>query len=405
MCTVCKLPSTPVLLRPALLLKLHGLPSHLWIPTLYAEQLRDPEACTDDEVASFEVLSDKERADVVKTATGGLPAITTDQAPINRRKGQPRPKRVMRRGMIPGLRFVRRHALDPFLDSRLSPGARTTLVYLIARCGKGRAFRKRTCLVANDRRISQRTLQTHYVALETAGYITRSAPDRMTGETTILLLSTCEPPPFRSKAIDPEGASSGAGGAQDSAPTHPIKDSKTGESLEPVNREGAECALPESAGPSSQEPGAELPRPAQPRARVLGIEEVLVAAMRSTRESHAGDRIEGLPGLTRFDSHMNAILVRVMGKAVPREDHRSSTDPDLESGEERRPPAAGNGTPGTALPSPGALGVPEPRAKGQRGSPALRLSHLNLASLSAARRTSPGAGSAPGTSAAGRGGR
>lgn len=315
-------------LRPALLLKLHELPPHLWTPTLYA--LYGEGNCTEDEIASFELLSQDDRARLVKSAIGGLPAIATEKAPVKRRKGLSRQERTMRRPRFMGLRYVRRIPLDPFLYGPLSSGAKTTLLYLIARAGKTRAFAKRTCLVATDLGIAQRTLQTHYVALEQAGFIARGAVDPVTGATPIRITEACEPPAFKKREDAP--AVDLAEGAQDSALTQPIKEDSRTTYVEPENRGDAERESSATAVPSSQEPGAVLSRPAQPRAHALGGEEVLNRAFIQNREAQRDPERRKSAGLTPFDGYLDAILVRIaVGKPESKPSNRSDARRPLDS--------------------------------------------------------------------------
>jgi DNA-binding transcriptional ArsR family regulator len=303
----------PQALKPELLRILNDLPgeawaNNLWRRTLYKEL--GAGRCTEEEVSAFE----NESLSVIKQAVRGvfddIPSRCDEKRPAPHKR-RARPKRV-RQPRIIGIRYVRRHSLDPFVSNLISTGARATLLYLIARCGKGRAFKKQTCLVASDLGIAQRTVQAHYAALENAGYIVRGAVDPKTGATSIRLTEAVEPPPFKPTA-EPLAPAHGSA-AQESALTKPIKGESKTTYLQDTNFEGANPGLRSTGVPSSHEPRAEPSQPAQPGAHALGDEEVLNQAFRHNRElQRSSDRSETI-GLTSFDQHLYAVLISIACK-------------------------------------------------------------------------------------------
>ncbi|ACL62832.1 hypothetical protein [Methylobacterium nodulans] len=302
-----------------LCLACHGKPEEQWTQIAYAGLLAEPPQWSESDVAAFEALTPRQRSDLVVGHMTDIPTVRVEPAQ-ERRKRRQRDNRLRQRRHLAGFRYVRRHALDPFLDARLSAGARTTLIYLIARCGRGQAFTKRTCLVATDLGIAQRTVQAHYAALEGAGYIARSAPDPQTGATTIVLTHLVEPPMPRKKQAGTDTRSQ-EGRAQEFAPTQAIKDSKTRENE-------VSDASSVSVARGSQKTGAALVEAAQPPSSVLG-DNPLVGSVGQTREMLRPDiarevqsaravRPADTEELTPFDRAMNEILLRVAA-------HRSKT--------------------------------------------------------------------------------
>ncbi len=169
--------------------------NNLWRRTLYKEL--GAGRCTEEEVSAFE----NESLSVIKQAVRGvfddIPSRCDEKRPAPHKR-RARPKRVRHpgssaSGTCAGTPLIRRQQF-------ISTGARATLLYLIARCGKVRAFKKQTCLVASDLGIAQRTVQAHYAALENAGYIRSWCRRPKTGATSIRLTEAVEPPPFKPTA-------------------------------------------------------------------------------------------------------------------------------------------------------------------------------------------------------------
>ncbi len=301
----------PQTFKPELLRLLNELPEDAWVHNLWRQTLyKEFEAgrCTEDEVSAFE----RESVAVVRCAVRGvfdaIPSRFDEKRVKPRGRRSPRENRA-RSTRIVGIRYVRRHALDPFISHLVSPGARTTLLYLIARCGKLRVFKKQTCLVASDLGIAQRTVQAHYAALEKAGYIVRGAIDPKTGATPIRLTEAIEPPRFKHAGAPITSPHETA--TQESAPTKPIKEESKTSYAEPVNT-GEPASGSRSAGQlTTRKPGAELSLPAQPRALALGVESMLDRAFRQDRKAQRESNQPRDVGLTEFDRQLSAILVRI----------------------------------------------------------------------------------------------
>ncbi|GJD66447.1 helix-turn-helix domain-containing protein [Methylobacterium frigidaeris] len=327
----------PRTLKPELLRILHSLPEEAWAHNLWRQTLyKELEAgrCNEDEISAFEQKSLSYIREAVREAFSGIPSRLDTKAPEKRSRSRA-PVNRTRHARIIGVRYVRRHSLDPFVSHLVSAGARATLLYLIARCGKHRAFKKQTGLVATDLGIAQRTVQAHYAALEDAGYIVRGAVDPKTGATPIRLTDAVEPPPFK-PAMEP-AVSSHEAAAQESAPTKPIKGESKTTYVRDVDIAETDAGSRTTAMPPPHEPGAELPRPAQPRARALRDDEVLDEAFRRDREAQRESNRSETIGLTNFDRHLDRILVDIACKHAERQDNRGRPvrrgcdDEDLES--------------------------------------------------------------------------
>ncbi len=301
----------PQAFKPELLRLLNELPEDAWIHNLWRQTLyKEFEAgrCTEDEVSAFE----RESVAVVRCAVRGvfdaIPSRFDEKRVKPRGRRSPRENRA-RSTRIVGIRYVRRHALDPFISHLVSPGARTTLLYLIARCGKQRIFKKQTCLVASDLGIAQRTVQAHYAALEKAGYIVRGAVDPKTGATPIRLTEAIEPPRFKCAGAPITPLHETA--TQESAPTKPIKEESKTSYAEAVNTGEPASGSRSAVQLTTRKPGAELSLPAQPRALALGVESMLDRAFRQDRKAQRESNQPRDVGLTEFDRHLSAILVRI----------------------------------------------------------------------------------------------
>lgn len=324
----------PQAFKPELLRLLSDLPEEAWAYNLWRQTLYkalEAGRCTEDEISVFE----RESVAVVRCAVrgvfNGVPSRIEEVRVTKRRRRSPPENRTSSTRIV-GIRYVRRHALDPFISRLVSPGARTTLLYLIARCGKQRVFKKQTCLVASDLGIAQRTVQAHYVALEKAGYIVRGAVDPKTGATPIRLTEAVEPPRF--KQAGAPIASLRETSTQESAPTKPIKEESKTSYAEPVNS-GEPASESRSAEQlTAREPGAELSPAAQPRAPALGVEDMLDRAFRQNRDAQRGSSRAEDVGLTEFDRHLSAILVRIACKQTerPAQDRLSEVETAISTG-------------------------------------------------------------------------
>ncbi len=297
--------------KPELLRLLNELPEEAWTHNLWRQTLyKELEAgrCTEDEVSAFEREGVAAVRCAVRGVFDGIPSRFGDTH-MKRRGRRSSPENRIRSTRIVGIRYVRRHALDPFISQLVSPGARTTLLYLIARCGKLRIFKKQTCLVASDLGIAQRTVQAHYAALEKAGYIVRGAVDPKTGATPIRLTEAVEPPRF--KCAGAPITSLHETGALESAPTKPIKEESKTSYAGAVNTGEPASGSRAAEQLTARKPGAELSAPAQPRAPALGVEEMLDRAFRQDRETQRDSSQSANAVVTEFDRHLSAILVRV----------------------------------------------------------------------------------------------
>ncbi|BCM86756.1 hypothetical protein mvi_52170 [Methylobacterium indicum] len=315
----------PQAFKPELLRQLNELPEEAWADNVWRQTLyKELEAgrCTEDEVSAFERESVAAVRYAVRGVFDGIPSRFDDKR-VKRRGRRSSSEKRTRSTRIVGIRYVRRHALDPFISQLVSSGARTTLLYLIARCGKQRVFKKQTCLVASDLGIAQRTVQAHYAALEKAGYIVRGAVDPKTGATPIRLTEAIEPPRFKC-ASAPITCSRGTA-TQESAPTKPIKEESKTICAKAVDT-GEPAPESRSAGQlTARKPGAELSPPAQPRALAPGVEDMLDRAFRQDREAQRHSNQPGDAGPTEFDRHLSAILVRVACSHSERQAERRSS--------------------------------------------------------------------------------
>jgi hypothetical protein len=291
-------------LHPLMLLELSWLsPEDPFGPTLYAGLGEGK--WTEEHIEAFELLGPKAQR---RAIAGHMQAIPTPspELPRDRRKSRKRDARLRKRRIVPGLRFVRRHALDPFLDARLSKGACLTLLYLLARCGKKKTFRAATCWVAEDRAVTTRTIQNHYGALEQHGYIVRSKPDAR-GITAIYLTPACEPPPFQKKG-SPKSTNSAAEGAKISSPTQPMKEDSQKDSGDDFSGEVTGCGL------EAENPGAELSVPAQPLGFPLGREMNPESLRERERRQRPGDRPGRVFGVVEEPSEFDQAMARILGR-------------------------------------------------------------------------------------------
>lgn len=315
----------PQTFKPELLRLLNELPEDAWAHNLWRQTLyKELEAgrCTEDEVSAFERESVAVVRCTVRGVFDGIPSRFDDKH-VKRRGRRSPPENRTRSTRIVGIRYVRRHALDPFISQLVSPGARTTLLYLIARCGKFRVFKKQTCLVASDLGIAQRTVQTHYAALEKAGYIVRGAVDPKNGATPIRLTEAIEPPRFKHAGAPITSLHETA--AQESAPTKPIKEESKTTYTETVNTGEPTSGSRSAEQLTARQPGAELSPPAQPRALALGVEDMLDRAFRQDREAQRESSQPANAGPTEFDRHLSAILVSIACNHSKRQARRRSS--------------------------------------------------------------------------------
>lgn len=324
----------PQAFKPELLRLLNELPEEAWTHNLWRQTLyRELEAgrCTEDEVSAFERESVAAVRCAVRGVFDGIPSRFDDKR-VKRRGRRSPPENRTKSTRIVGIRYVRRHALDPFISQLVSPGARTTLLYLIARCGKQRVFKKQTCLVASDLGIAQRTVQAHYAALEKAGYIVRGAVDPKTGATPLRLTEAIEPPRFKCAGAPITPLRETA--TQESAPTKPIKEESKTSYAEAVNTGEPASGSRSAERLTTRKPGAELSPPAQPRALALGIGDMLDQAFRQDRKAQRESSQPANAGLTEFDRYLGAILVRVACNHSEREVQRRSSEhgPSISAG-------------------------------------------------------------------------
>lgn len=290
-------------IHPRLLLDLSQVSPETWGAAVY-QGLIDGR-WDEESVENFQRLDKKAQRRAVKGG-GQSPPTPSPENPRTRRKSRSREKRLMDRRISPGLRYVRRHSLDPFLDARLSSGARTTLTYLIARCGKAKTFTACTNWIAQDLGVTTRTIQNHYRALEGAGYIFRSSPDEQ-GRTTIRLCKPVEPPAYRPKKPETSVAPSHADDRKEISPTQAMKARISEGYVEPHS-------APEGRELESRKTGAEPPRPARLPSSAFdgeGAPDTLRIAMDDTvaRKPEAAGRQPAEP--SEFDMRIAAILKSV----------------------------------------------------------------------------------------------
>lgn len=301
-------------LNPRMMLELSGTPEELWVPKLYSglgpEYGSDgPQLWTEEEVSAFERLSVRDRRRAVRGHIETMPT-PSPEVPRVRRKYTRRDARLRKRRHIPGLRYVRRHSIDPFVDARLNDGARITLSYLIARCGKDRRWSALTCWVAEARAVGVRTIQNHYKALEAAGYIVASNPDSKTQKRTIYICAPAEAPRYRKKDESTQ-TSTHDSGAKNNSLTQPMKGESQKDKGDALSGTGS------VASARSPNPGAELPRPAPPLDQALVADEKAPETLRkdeeTSRPGSAGQEASGGPEAepSAFDAAMAAILRRV----------------------------------------------------------------------------------------------
>ncbi len=281
--------------KPELLRLLNELPEEAWTHNLWRQTLyKELEAgrCTEDEVSAFEREGVAAVRCAVRGVFDGIPSRFGDTH-MKRRGRRSSPENRIRSTRIVGIRYVRRHALDPFISQLVSPGARTTLLYLIARCGKLRIFKKQTCLVASDLGIAQRTVQAHYAALEKAGYIVRGAVDPKTGATPIRLTEAVEPPRF--KCAGAPITSLHETGALESAPTKPIKEESKTSYAGAVNT-GEPASGSRSAGSSRREsPGLSYQHRLSPGLPLSGLRRCSIERFGRTAKRSGIRANQGMP--------------------------------------------------------------------------------------------------------------
>jgi len=103
------------------------------------------------------------------------------------------------RPQAPSSRFVRAVSLDPVLDWTLPDGATRTLQLVLSLAGGiGKPLQTLTCSIARQVGRTARTIRNHWIALEAAGWITRTL-DRRTNIITVTVTEAARPPEVRSE--------------------------------------------------------------------------------------------------------------------------------------------------------------------------------------------------------------
>jgi len=166
-----------------------------------------------------------------------------DREPVARER-RPRRPTVTRRMRLSERRcafsrYVRRFSTDVLTHPFLSTGSITTLVYLISRCGRRRTVSFCTSWLAADLGVTKRTIQNHLGLIERAGFIVRSAPDRL-GRTTVYLTELVEVAPPRKS--EPQTVAGHGNGEKKASPT------EVTDSLEEVDEPPLPEAKPDMSG-------------------------------------------------------------------------------------------------------------------------------------------------------------